>query len=136
MQHCCVKINFKMKTSRNTVAKTTILDLLTTSKVALSHIEIQNATIGICDRVTIYRVLERLLKEDLIHKAVNIEGVTKYASCNIHHKNHSHSHVHFSCESCRLVTCLENVKPVFTLPDNYKVNEVNFTLTGICSNCN
>ena len=125
-----------MKTTRNTVAKTLILDIITKSNVALSHIEIQNLTAGICDRVTIYRVLERLLKEDLIHKAVNLEGTTKYASCNNTDKTHTHNHVHFSCQKCNLITCLDTVEPSITLPEKYIVKEVNFTLTGICPNCN
>ena len=125
----------KMKKTRNTNAKAVILDLLTKSDVALSPIEIQTLTNGICDRVTIYRVLDRLIKEDLIHKAVNLEGTIKYASCSHLHDNHSHNHVHFSCQKCNLVTCLDNVEPSFTLPENYQIKEVNFTLTGLCPNC-
>jgi len=124
-----------MKTTRNTIAKSVILDLLIKSEVALSHAEIQALTNGICDRVTIYRVLDRLMKEDLIHKAVNLEGTIKYASCSHLHDNHSHNHVHFSCQKCNLVTCLDNVEPRFTLPENYQIKEVNFTLTGLCPNC-
>lgn len=124
-----------MKTSRNTASKTFILNLITTSKVALSHLEIQNLTEGICDRVTIYRVLARLLTEDLIHKSVTIEGITKYASCNNTVENHSHDHIHFSCQKCKLVTCLTTVVPKFTLPANYQVKDVNFALAGLCPNC-
>ena len=124
-----------MKLTRNTAAKSEILDLITKSEVALSHAEIQVLTNGICDRVTIYRVLERLINEDLIHKAVNLDGTVKYASCSHSHDNHSHNHVHFSCTSCNLVTCLDRVEPKFTLPQNYQIKEVNFTLTGLCPNC-
>jgi Fur family ferric uptake transcriptional regulator len=124
-----------MKTTRNTTAKKVIFDLITHSNVALSHIEIQNLSNGICDRVTIYRVLERLIKDDLIHKIVNLEGTTKYASCNHVHENHSHNHIHFSCENCKRVTCLDTVVPTFSLPQNYTIKEVNFTLNGLCPNC-
>lgn len=57
-----------MKQARNTTAKTEILDLISQSEVALSHSEIQSALDGLCDRVTIYRVLDRLVEEDLVHK--------------------------------------------------------------------
>jgi Fur family ferric uptake transcriptional regulator len=124
-----------MKTTRNTTAKKVIFDLITHSNVALSHIEIQNLSNGICDRVTIYRVLERLIKDDLIHKIVNLDGTTKYASCNHVHENHSHNHIHFSCENCKRVTCLDTVVPTFSLPQNYTIKEVNFTLNGLCPNC-
>lgn len=62
-----------MKQARNTTAKTEILDLISQSEVALSHSEIQSLD-GLCDRVTIYRVLDRLVEEDLVHKVVNTDG--------------------------------------------------------------
>ena len=58
-----------MKTVRNTTAKTEIQELIANSPVALSHTEIQSATNGLCDRVTIYRVLERLTVEGLIQQS-------------------------------------------------------------------
>ena len=100
-----------MKTIRNTPAKKIILDLILKSDVALSHSEIQHFTAGVCDRVTIYRILERLINEDLIHKSVNIDGLIKYAACNHASDNHYHQHVHFSCQICNLVTCLNNIEP-------------------------
>ena len=125
-----------MKQSRNTVAKTEILKLLNTSETALSHSEIQVLLDGLCDRVTIYRVLDRLVEEDLIHKVVNIDGGVKYASCYHNEEIHqSHNHIHFSCEKCHTVTCLEGIEPKFNLPEKYKIKEVNFTVSGICPEC-
>ena len=135
-QHCCVIFYDMMKQTRNTAAKTEILKLISQSTVALSHSEIQNNLDGLCDRVTIYRVLDRLVEEDLVHKVVNIDGGVKYASYN--HKeavHHSHNHIHFSCQECQTVTCLEDVKPSFELPKRYQVKEVNFTVSGICPEC-
>jgi Fur family transcriptional regulator, ferric uptake regulator len=127
-----------MKSSRNTAAKTAIIDLISKSPVALSHIEIQNLTIGLCDRVTIYRILDRLVNDDIIHKIATPDGTVKYASCNHNHDNHIHihNHIHFNCEKCLAVTCLDSVVPEFSLPENYKVKEINFTVTGLCPNCN
>jgi Fur family ferric uptake transcriptional regulator len=126
-----------MKTTRNTTAKTTIFEIIRKSEVALSHAEIQVLSQNICDRVTIYRVLDRLMTEDVIHKMVTLDGSIKYASC--HHLNdgelHNHNHLHFSCEKCHLVTCLENVAPTFKLPPNYLMKQANFTLSGLCPNC-
>jgi len=126
-----------MKVKRNTVARTTILELITKSKVALSQPEIQKIVIGLCDRVTIYRVLERLVKEDLIHKIVTPDGIVKFARCSHDNENHihTHNHIHFNCEKCLAVTCLENIEPIFNLPKNYITKEVNFTLSGFCPNC-
>ena len=121
--------------SRNTVAKTEIQALLKQSGTALSHSEIQVVLNGLCDRVTIYRVLERLIEEGLAHKVVDINGVVKFASCHSCSANHNHNHAHFSCEKCKSVTCLQNVEPSYKLPKKYKVNETNFTISGLCPLC-
>lgn len=127
-----------MKSSRNTAAKTAIIDLISKSPVALSHIEIQNLTAGLCDRVTIYRILDRLVNDDSIHKIATPDGTIKYASCNHNHGSHAnvHNHIHFNCEKCLAVTCLDSVVPAFSLPGNYKIRNINFTVTGLCPNCN
>lgn len=125
-----------MKKSRNTIAKTKILSIITDSKTALSHSEIHQLLDDFCDRVTIYRVLDRLIEEDLIHKIVTIDGVIKYAACHdCSSVEHHHNHIHFSCEQCHTVTCIEDVEPSFKLPEQYKIHNVNFMLSGVCPKC-
>ena len=126
-----------MKTTRNTTAKSAILELLKNSKEALSHAEIQKLTVDLCDRVTIYRVLDRLVIEDVIHKIATPDGTLKYAACQHNHinKHHVHNHVHFSCEKCLSVTCLDAVEPIYTISENYVVKDMNFTLSGLCPKC-
>ncbi len=124
-----------MKQSRNTLAKSEIKKILTNSTTALSQPEIQTILNNVCDRVTTYRVLERLVEENVIHKIVNTNGITKYAMCNNCEHTHKHDHVHFSCISCQSVTCLENIEPKLNLPNSYKVLEANFIISGICPNC-
>ncbi|WP_126972742.1 Fur family transcriptional regulator [Gynurincola endophyticus] len=120
---------------RNTVAKTEILNLIKSSNQAFSHAEIEAKLEGLCNRVTIYRVLERLEEEGQIHKFVNINGVLKFAACHDCTDHHHDHHAHFNCTSCGTVTCLEEVEPVYKVPKKYKVQEVNFTLSGLCPNC-
>lgn len=124
-----------MKKTRNTLARTTILELINQSDIALSHAEIQSKVGDLCDRVTIYRVLDRLLAEDLVHKIVNLEGIVKYAKCHNCDEVHHHDHLHFSCQKCLEVTCLEQVIPVYKLPAHYQVTEMSFTLAGLCPAC-
>ncbi|MFN4233197.1 MAG: Fur family transcriptional regulator [Bacteroidia bacterium] len=126
-----------MKVTRKTVAKTKILEYVQNSSSAVAHSDIQQSLKGICDRVTIYRVLDRLLSEGLVHKIVDVDGVVKYAACHTcedeHH--HRHDHVHFSCEKCKKVTCLDAVIPQLNMPKEYKINSVNFMVSGYCPNC-
>jgi Fur family transcriptional regulator, ferric uptake regulator len=126
-----------LKSSRNTIAKTEIQRLVESSEVALSHADIQTALNGLCDRVTIYRVLDRLVEDGNIHKVVNVDGVVRYAGCHTCEDGHAHhhNHVHFSCNNCKSVTCLDDVVPLFKLPRKYKVKEVNFTVSGLCPAC-
>jgi len=124
-----------MKHTRNTTAKTEILNLISRSKVALSHSEIEMRLDGLCNRVTIYRVLERLEEEGQIHKFVNIDGHLKFAACHDCNDLHHHNHAHFNCVACGSVTCLEKVEPLFKMPPHYQVQQLNFTLSGICPLC-
>lgn len=125
-----------MKSTRNTIAKSAVQQLLKESNRALSHKDIQNEIGGLCNRVTIYRILDRLVEEGVIHKVVNTDGVIKYATCHqCESHDHNHNHVHFSCIKCNSVTCLDQVEPTYKLPPNYTVHEVNFMLSGICPNC-
>lgn len=124
-----------MKQKRNTKAKTEILSLINDSKVALSHSEINNSLNGLCDRVTFYRILDRLTEEGLIHKIVNFDGVIKYAACHNCETVHQHNHVHFSCEKCKKVICIENVFPKVQLPEKFITHDYNFIISGICDNC-
>lgn len=124
-----------MAISKNTVAKSAIQALLSKATVALSHAEIQLAINNICDRVTIYRVLDRLIQEQLVHKVINIDGIIKYASCNTCTSKHLHNHIHFSCIICYEVTCITSVIPKYSIPKAYIVNTTNFTLSGICPQC-
>lgn len=134
-----------MKQTRNTAARTAILNLIKESEVALSQPAIQHQLNGLCDRVTIYRVLDRLSEEGLIHKIVNVNGVVNYAACNTcSHTNgekgeqtdsHSHEHIHFSCRVCESLTCLDQTIPTFQLPAGFSSEETFFTVSGVCNNC-
>ena len=129
-----------MKQVRNTPSKQFILTLISDAGRALSQAEIQERTEGVCDRVTVYRVLDRLENEGDIHRVVHLDGVVRFAKCNMcegdgHSHEHSHHHVHFHCTRCGAVTCLEGVVPEFKLPRKFKVEETNFSVSGICPDC-
>jgi len=130
-----VRRSMDVKTARKTAAKTKIHELLAASKTALAHSDIQHMVGGLCDRVTIYRVLDRLAEAGAIHKIVDMDGTVKYAACRMCSAGHHHNHVHFSCQKCHALLCLENVVPSYTLPETYTVLETNFTLSGLCPQC-
>ena len=124
-----------MKQTRSTQAKTEILKLITESDHALSHADIQLKLGNLCNRVTIYRVLERLEEEGSVHRIVNVDGVVNFAKCRGCSEIHHHYHLHFNCEKCKSVTCIENVVPEIRLPENFIINQYNFLVSGICEDC-
>ena len=125
-----------MKQSRSTHSKTEILRVIRESDSALSHSDIQLKLGDLCNRVTIYRVLERLEEEGKIHRIVNLNGVVNFALCKGCSDTHHHNHLHFNCEKCKSVTCIESVIPEIKLPDNYSINQYNFIVSGLCDKCN
>jgi Fur family ferric uptake transcriptional regulator len=125
-----------MSIPRNTKAKQAVLHEISSSDFALSQPEIFDRVQGICDRVTVYRILDRLVTENKIHKIVNVDGVINYATCQSCTTIHYHNHLHFSCENCKSITCLDEHEISFSLPPNYQFKESFFTISGVCPNCN
>ncbi|HEX4888681.1 MAG TPA: transcriptional repressor [Luteibaculaceae bacterium] len=126
-----------MKKTRNTKAKQVILDLITDSNSALTANEIQHSELVACDRVTTYRILDRLQEEGLIHRVVTHDSIVRFARCRTCvDETHHHQHVHFNCQSCQAVLCLENTSPTIQLPAQFTLTEVHITVSGICDRCN
>jgi Fur family transcriptional regulator, ferric uptake regulator len=128
----------KATTSRNTIARTRILALLGQAEMALSHHQVQEQLNGLCNRVTIYRVLDRLEEEGLIHKTSGLNGEAKYAACQrCDHQEgkHQHHHLHFNCTVCQKTYCLETTVPQITLPQGYSLDNLNLVATGTCPTC-
>jgi Fur family ferric uptake transcriptional regulator len=116
-----------MSNPRNTKAKQAVLNEINQSSFALSQPEIFDRVQGMCDRVTVYRILDRLVTENKIHKIVNVR-------CNDAHE-HSHDHLHFSCITCKKIECLEEHLIHVKLPDTYQIKELFLTISGICPSC-
>ena len=76
--------------------------------------------------------MERFFDDGDIHKIINTDGVMKFVSCQSCSSEHSYNHIHFSCQKCKTVNCLEDVEPTYELPESYKVSEMHFTLSGLC----
>lgn len=125
-----------MKQKRTTVAKMELIQVLSKASEALSHAELYDRMKEICDRVTVYRLLDRLTEEGVAHRIPISDGTVKFALCETCEEgHHNHAHIHFNCRQCGTVTCLDAEVPVFRLPANYKAHDINMVVTGVCSNC-
>jgi Fur family transcriptional regulator, ferric uptake regulator len=120
---------------RNTAAKQAVLDLLHSSKVALSQEDIEREVKASMNRVTVYRVLNSFCEDGYVHKILSDDGRYYFALCvNCKEKQHRHDHFHFRCLSCQQMECLkEEVK--FKVPKGYRLESVNCLVTGYCRKC-
>ena len=120
--------------ARATPARIRVLRLLREAQTPLSHAEIE-ARLGdmALDRVTLYRVLDWLVESGLAHKSADSCRVFRFSSASV--GEHA-AHVHFRCEWCGGVYCLDASLPVVPeLPPGFSLTRMDFDLRGTCANC-
>ncbi len=105
-------------------------------KSAMPYSAIQKAMKS-TDRVTLYRTLETLKGQGIIHNAFQENNEVYYAICGqkCSKDHHHHDHIHFKCENCKSVTCehLSNTIKL-SLPD-YEIHKVSIHVKGLCKLC-
>ena len=128
----------KTRRIRPTHIRRSIYEILQKKNFALSQAEIAGELQTSFNRVTIYRTLNKFLKNGLIHKVVD-EFNTKYALCNKANcdiKMHHDEHVHFKCEKCGHIFCLDSTTiSTPELPTGFQINFYSLTAGGICRDC-
>ena len=89
------------------------------------------------NRTTFYRNLKIFEDKGLIHQVNDGTGMAKFAISgeNTKSKYGTDLHLHFHCTECKKTICLPNKIPEESLPDDYKINNVNLVLKGICVKC-
>ena len=89
------------------------------------------------NRTTFYRNLKIFEDKGLIHQINDGTGVAKFAISGESAKGEygSDLHLHFHCTECKKTICLPNKIPEESLPSDYKINDVNLVLKGICLKC-
>ena len=120
--------------ARTTPARIRVLQLLRNAPAALTHNEIElNLGAPALDRVTLYRVLDWLVESGLAHKNSDVNRVFRFsAAASGEHK----THIHFRCEHCGGVFCLEAAPPEAPiLPAGFSLSRMDLDLRGCCANC-
>ena len=94
------------------------------------------------DKSTIYRCITLFLTHHLIHAIDDGSGSIKYAvcastcHCGEEGEHLEDLHAHFYCERCHRTLCLSRIQvPVVSLPANFKVQDINYVLKGLCPEC-
>lgn len=120
-----------------TEARTLVLEAFSEKTYALSHSELETILDKKLDRVTLYRTLNSFESKGLIHAVHKADKVLRYAMCKGEcSKSHVDSHVHFSCNECDHIYCMDHLDiPKVNLPGKYKVDNFYFLIEGVCEAC-
>lgn len=89
------------------------------------------------DRSTLYRTLNILIDEGLIHKAKSTSQETYYAVCGkeCSSKAHIHQHIHFQCKTCHKVSCEQLKEDIALSLPNHLIESIDITIQGVCRGC-
>ena len=120
---------------RKTKAVKLLLSLFESELKAILAVDLVEKLKDDMNKTTVYRALERLEDEGIIHSFIGENGLKWYAKCNncsSHH--HNDVHPHFQCKKCDKVTCL---KVEVTIPhvQDYNIETASVFLTGLCADC-
>jgi Fur family ferric uptake transcriptional regulator len=112
-----------------------VLEFLLAQTESLTHHEIQyRLARDAIDPVTLYRVLDWLTENALVHRIGGADQVWRFSAGG---GPQSHGHAHFQCTRCEKLTCFTDVKlpgnP--TLPAGFHSQEVDYLIKGTCPSC-
>ena len=121
---------------RKTLSIDLILNEINSSSGALSVVELVKRLHEKINKTTIYRVLEKLEDDGLVHSFLDSGGLKWYAKCSGCNKVVHHDvHPHFQCTTCGTVQCLETQIHIPEIP-NFSVSHSQILLQGVCKLCN
>lgn len=139
---------------KSTTSRLEVTAVLVQNNYPLTHQDILKQLPSSFDRVTLYRVLDWLLQNKVIHRiagedrawhfqintSANNSNSTQYNNSTRLTKNktiNQHSHAHFQCGSCGKVFCLDDVHPKLTsnIPTDFTVDSIELNIKGKCANC-
>lgn len=125
-----------MGITRKTKSVNYVLDVFQNSDAAISVVNLVDGMKDKMNKTTVYRILDRLENEGIVHSFKGYDGLKWYAKCSdcSSHK-HSDAHPHFQCNDCGTVACLPVHIEIPAIP-NIKINSAEIMLVGTCSKCN
>jgi len=87
------------------------------------------------NKTTVYRLLDRLEDDGIVHSFAGEDSVKYYAKCRTcSGPGHTHNHPHFHCTACNTVRCLDD-EVSLTVSGGFQVMEAQVLLKGRCAAC-
>jgi Fur family transcriptional regulator, ferric uptake regulator len=112
-----------------------LLDILKGEKKGITLDEIGDQLPSDFDRVTLYRTLKTFESSQIIHRVNDLEGNTRYCFNSQQDISNKAIHLHFHCKECDTMQCVDEDNLKFSIPSNFKVDSVQFMVTGVCGTC-
>lgn len=128
----------KNKKLRVTPFRIEVLNLFLKNTTAISVQYIEHNLVDF-DRITLYRTIKSFLENGVIHEIVMPGDIKKLALCpnECSADNHTHlkQHLHFRCDACENIYCIDlNDFPTLEIP-NFQLNSVEIQGSGLCETC-
>ena len=102
---------------------------------ALSAVELSTRLQHLFNKTTIYRVLDKLEDDGVLHSFMGMNGIKWYTPCESCTKpDPTQLHPHFECTSCGKVDCIEVNVSIPNIP-NREVVFSQLLLQGTCESC-
>lgn len=121
--------------ARVTRQRVVVLAFLLDQKKSLTHHEIHALLAAeALDPVTLYRVLEWLTENELLHRIAGADQVWRFSAGAGHR---AHEHAHFQCTECAEVTCFPEVAlpRKIKMPAGFRSQEIDLLIKGTCPHC-
>jgi Fur family ferric uptake transcriptional regulator len=126
---------------RKTKSVKAVLHKFEEQEDAITAVELVEKLSDKMNKTTVYRILERLEQDGVLHSFAGKDGVRWYAKCsNCGPANHVDTHPHFQCMACGKTECIDadisNVSGdrIPSIP-NYSIESVQVLFVGKCVKC-
>ncbi len=120
---------------RKTKSVTDLLDEFDKDSSAISVIELVKRLQTKMNKTTVYRALDRLEDDGILHSFLAKNGIKWYAKCSgCTSSSHHDIHPHFECTDCGKIDCLSVDITIPKLP-NRKITNSHVLLQGQCEDC-
>ena len=124
-----------MGVTRKTRAVSIVRATFEDNKLAYSVVHIIDLLKDKMNKTTVYRILDRLEQDGVIHSFTGKEGLKWYAKCESCSSHcHDDIHPHFQCVTCDKVECLPMDMEIPSFK-NRRIDSANILLMGQCEGC-
>lgn len=121
---------------RKTRSVAIVLDEFNTVDYALSTVKLVNSLQSSLNKSTIYRILDKLEDDGVLHSVMGKDGIKRYAKCkNCSKSVHIDNHPHFQCSICGIINCININVDIPNIPQ-YKIDTIQLLIQGECNQCN